>query len=267
MPEINMRETILRSIFFQKPDFIPVSYVINPSYYFANDLDDIFDLQERHPQLFPNFVRPKDNAAFLETYKNSLGGVMRADKPFVDDFGCTWETAFEGMTGTVTKHPLDDPSKFASYQCPDPEICKGIGPMDWAKAREQIAAAKAAGLFTAGGLRHGHTFLQLTDLCGYQNFIYYMMDEEPILEPLIQGVNDFNCAIIQKYIDMDVDMITIPEDLGMQHGPMITLEHFRQYIKPSYQRMMKMVRDAGKIVHMHSDGDIRDLVDDIIEGG
>ena len=48
---------------------------------------------------------------------------------------------------------------------------------------------------------------------------------------------------------------------------MITPEHFRKYIKPSYQRMMKLVRDAGKIVHMHSDGDIRSLVDDIIEGG
>ena len=31
--------------------------------------------------------------------------------------------------------------------------------------------------------------------------------------------------------------------------------------------MMNMVRQAGKIVHMHSDGDIRQLVDDIIEGG
>ena len=31
--------------------------------------------------------------------------------------------------------------------------------------------------------------------------------------------------------------------------------------------MMKLVRDAGKIVHMHSDGDIRLLADEIIDGG
>ena len=31
--------------------------------------------------------------------------------------------------------------------------------------------------------------------------------------------------------------------------------------------MMKLARDAGCIVHMHSDGDIRTLVDDIIDGG
>lgn len=261
------RENTLRAIFFQKPDYIPVTYAINPAYYFSNDLNAIFDLQERHPLLFPDFVRPKDNAAFLESFKNGLGGVMQTGKPFVDDFGCTWETAFEGMTGTVTKHPLDDPEKFAAYRFPDPEVCMGIGPVDWEKERARIAAEKANGGFTHGGLRHGHTFLQLTDLCGYQNFLYYMADEEPMLEPLIQGITDFNCAIIQKYLDMDVDMITIPEDLGMQTGPMLSPEQFRKYIKPSYQKMMQMTRDAGKIVHMHSDGDIRDLVDDIIQGG
>ena len=48
---------------------------------------------------------------------------------------------------------------------------------------------------------------------------------------------------------------------------MLSPEQFRQYIQPSYQRMMGMVRDAGKIVHMHSDGDIRTLADEILEGG
>lgn len=53
----------------------------------------------------------------------------------------------------------------------------------------------------------------------------------------------------------------------MQMGPMISPNLFRKYIKPLYQRMLEPVRQAGKIIHMHSDGDIRSLVDDIIEGG
>ncbi len=267
MSRLSPRENMLRTIFFQKPDHIPVTYAINGSCYFSYELNELFDMMERHPLLFPDFVRPQDNAAFRETLRRSMPGVGRAGTPFTDDFGCVWETPLDGLTGTVTGHPLDDPAKFADYRFPDPEACMGIGPIDWEAERARIAAAKAAGQFTTGGLRHGHTFLQLTDLCGYQNFLCYIMDEEPFLEPLIRGVTDFNCAIIQKYIDMGVDMIAVPEDLGMQSGPMITPEHFRQYIKPSYQRMMQMARDAGKIVHMHSDGDIRTLVDDIIDGG
>ena len=48
---------------------------------------------------------------------------------------------------------------------------------------------------------------------------------------------------------------------------MISPTLFRQYIKPIYQQILEPVRQAGKIIHMHSDGDIRTLADDILEGG
>ena len=48
---------------------------------------------------------------------------------------------------------------------------------------------------------------------------------------------------------------------------MLSPDMFREYIKPSYQRLMKPARGAGCIVHMHSDGDIRQLADELIDGG
>lgn len=267
MHRLSERENVLRAIHFQTPEYIPVTYKINPSYYFANDVDAVLDFQVRHPLLFPGFVRPKDADAFLEDLRKSLHPVMRKGVPFVDDFGCTWKTTMEGMTGLVTRHPLADLEDFTSYRFPDPEICMGIGPIDWDNFRADIAAAKVRGELTVGKLRHGHTFLQLCDICGYENLLYAMMDEEPVLDDLLDGIDDFNCALIQKFLDADVDMVKIPEDLGMQKGPMLSPEQFRQYIKPSYQRMMQMVRNAGKIVHMHSDGDIRTLAEDIMDGG
>ena len=266
MSRISARENMLRTIFFQHPQWIPVCYVVNASFFFTNDPEEVLDFQARHPLLFPGFVRP-ERGTFLPKFKKNLSLVARKDEPFTDDFGCVWETPIDGMTGTVTGHPLADLSAFANYRFPDPEKRMGIGPVNWDDVRAKTAAAKARGEFVTGGLRHGHTFLQLTDLCGYQNLLMAMADEEPELDELIEGITRFNCAIIQKYIDMDVDMITIPEDLGMQVGPMISPELFRRYIKPAYQKMMNMARSAGKIVHMHSDGDIRTLVDDIIDGG
>jgi len=267
MNHLSARENLLRAILFQTPEYIPVTYKINPSYYFANDVDAVLDFQARHPLLFPDFVRPKDTSAFLEEFRKSLHPVMRKGAPFVDDFGCTWETTMEGMTGIVTRHPLPDLEDFASYTFPNPEVCMGIGPINWDKFRAEIAAAKSKGELTVGKLRHGHTFLQLCDICGYETLLYAMADEEPVLDGLLSGIGEFDCALIRKFLEADVDMVKIPEDLGMQNGPMLSPEHFRQYIKPAYQRMMKLVRDAGKIVHMHSDGDIRTLAEDIIDGG
>jgi hypothetical protein len=48
---------------------------------------------------------------------------------------------------------------------------------------------------------------------------------------------------------------------------MLAPEHFRKYIKPVYERLMAPTRAAGCLVHMHSDGDIRDLVDDLVVSG
>lgn len=94
-----------------------------------------------------------------------------------------------------------------------------------------------------------------------------MVDEEPLLDDLICRLEEFNLAQIRHFLKADVDIVRIPEDLGMQVGPKLSPDHFRRYIKPSYQRMIGLARQAGKIVHMHSDGDIRLLADDIIDGG
>ena len=66
---------------------------------------------------------------------------------------------------------------------------------------------------------------------------------------------------------MGAQWIGYPEDLGMQVGPMLSPKHFRKFIKPVYRRLMAPALDAGCIVHMHSDGDIRTLADDLIDCG
>ena len=94
-----------------------------------------------------------------------------------------------------------------------------------------------------------------------------MVDEDPRLWRLIEMVADFNEQFILRWIDLEPDILSYPEDLGMQVGPMLSPAHFRKYIKPVYQRLMKPARERGIAVHMHSDGDIRLLLDDLIEGG
>jgi uroporphyrinogen-III decarboxylase len=94
-----------------------------------------------------------------------------------------------------------------------------------------------------------------------------MIDEHPSLPKLIEMVSDFNYDFVMKWMELEPDWMSYPEDLGMQVGPMLSPSAFKKYIKPVYQRLMKPARDAGCIVHMHSDGDIRTLVDDLIDGG
>jgi uroporphyrinogen decarboxylase len=48
---------------------------------------------------------------------------------------------------------------------------------------------------------------------------------------------------------------------------MLSPEYFRKYIKPIYEHLMAPARRAGCLVHIHCDGDIRKLVNDLAAGG
>lgn len=255
------RDNLLRAIRFEKPDYIPMTFHINTACWNYYEQDALLDLMADHPFLFPDFQRPQT------PLKLEYDDVARAGQPYVDDFGCRWETAVDGIVGSVHVHPLADMSRYPGYRFPDPEKSTGLRAIDWAEFEAEVAAQKAQGLMTYGDLRHGHTFQQLCDIRGYVDALVDLSDEEPDTLELLDRLGQFNLAQIRHFLKADVDMIRIPEDLGMQTGPMICPVLFREYIKPIYQRMLEPVRAAGKIIHMHSDGDIRTLVDDIIEGG
>lgn len=254
------RENILRAIRFERPDYIPMSFHINGACWHHYDQDALQDLMEAHPFLFPGFIR--------QHAVTPLHGLnQRKDEPYTDPWGCIWTTSEDGITGSVHKHPLKDWNQFATYTPPDPDKTDGTYPIDWQRIRDSGRRQRESGDFVGGGLPHGHTFLRLQDIRGYENLMFDMADEQPNLMRLIEMVADFNCQLVLKWMALKPDMMSYPEDLGMQVGPMLSPDDFRRYIKPVYRRLMQPARDHGCIVHMHSDGDIRLLVDDLVEGG
>ena len=255
------RDNLLRAIRFEKPEYIPMTFHINAACWNHYDQNALLDLMEDHPFLFPDFQRPA--LPLVPEYDD----VARAGQQYIDDFGCKWETLMDGIVGSVHQHPLADMSRYPDYRFPDPEKSTGLRAIDWADFEAEVAKQKAMGLMTYGDLRHGHTFQQLCDIRGYVDTLMDLNEEEPEILELLDRLCAFNLAQIRHFLEADVDMIRIPEDLGKQNGPMISPSLFRRHIKPIYHRMLEPVRAAGKIIHMHSDGDIRTLVDDIIDGG
>lgn len=253
------KENYLKTVRFEKPDHIPMTFCINSACWQRYPQDFLLEQMERHPRLFDPASLPRI------PYQPEFANVARKDHPYTDDFGCRWETTEDGITGTVVAHPLGDWENFSGYQAPNPDLCSGIGAVDWEALRREIQNTPE--ILHVGQLRHGHTFLQLCDLRGYENLMFDMADEEPLLWELIDLVENFNQGIVRHFLDCRVDVMAYAEDLGMQTGPMVSPEHFRKYIKPSYERLIRPAREKGLPIHMHSDGDIRTLASEIIDGG
>jgi len=254
-------ESLLRAARFERPDRIPVSMGINKACWHHYPQAALQDLMADHPLLFPDY-EPVPLPIHPTYAPWRVAGV-----PYTDSWGCVWETVEDGITGAVTQPALPSWENFDRYQRPDPDDQNGWGTQDWDAETIRIGGARARGDLARGSLRHGHTFLTLSYVRGYEALMIGMADGEPRLWDLIAMVESFNTELVRRYLDLGVAWIGFPEDLGMQRGPMLSPRHLRTYIQPTYRRMMVSAREGGCVVHMHSDGDIRLLAEDLLACG
>jgi len=261
-------ENTLHAVRFERPDHIPMTFWINPACWHHYPQNALFELMAEHPLLFPDFT--SQDKLLPELACHADGGLApweRAGTPYTDAWGCVWETTDDGITGSVTKHPLTDWDALRSFSPPDAAQTNGMAPVNWSTVKDKILKAKAEAKLSAGSLEHGHTFLRLSYLRGYEKLLLDMADGDKRLRQLIEMVESFSMGIVQRYVDLGVAMMRYPEDLGAQLGPMLSPEYFRMYIKPVYERLMAPARQAGCLVHIHCDGDIRRLVNDLTASG
>ena len=253
------RNTV-RAIRFERPDYIPMIFWINPACWHHYGRAVLLELMGDHRMLFPEFKGETEPEPKLAPFE-------RAGAPYTDAWGCVWQTTDDGITGAVTGHPLADWNEFERFVPPDPGLTNSVLDIDWAAIRDGVVRAESNGKHYVGSLEHGHAFQRFSYLRGYENILLDMADNEPRLRRLIEMVEAFSAELVRHYLDMGVGMMRYPEDLGMQVGPMLSPGQFRRYIKPMYERLMAPAREAGCLVHIHSDGDIRDLVGDITISG
>lgn len=261
---INHRENLLRCYRFQGPHWIPISVRLPPLLWIGGDYDpaELEELMLSHTKLFPNYQRGE-----IEANKLKIPPHMVEDKPFTDGWGCVWETAFSGMVGAVTYHALDSWGKLDGFAPPNPLENDGLLPIAWDTLRANVEKTRRDGNLVSFSLPHGHTYLRLQDLRGYENLMFDLVDDPPQFHQLIGMVKDFNIALVKRFIELQPDMIGIPEDLGMQNGPIISPAMFRKYIKPVYAALTQPIKAAGILVHEHCDGNIMEIADDLVEVG
>ena len=256
------RENTLRAYTFRGPERIPFRAVISHSCWYQYPQDELAALIRRHPAVFPD----PDRSATPPS-RDRLASHRRAGERAADSWGCVWTTSMDGITGAVVEHPLEDWAAFDTWTPPDPAYDDGWKAMNWDKTVRAAQEAREAGRLVQAGLRHGHTFLTLTYLRGYANLLFDMTDDHPRLPELIGAVERFNAEQVRRHMAYKPDIMGYAEDLGMQNGPMLSPALFRKYIKPVYQRLIAPAREQGALVHMHSDGHVMALVEDLLDCG
>ena len=255
------RENFLRNARFEGPEWMPFGVAISGATW--NQLrEDLEDVCERHPTVFPGFEKGKRDFANLP-----FADAYRAEESFTDNWGCVWDSAIDGIEGIVSGHPLADWSALDTWQPPDPMAQTDRGQVDWDARLEGVRQAREAGQLTSGSLGHGYLFMRLYYLRGFENLMFDIATDEPKLQELIDMIVAHSKVIVDQWLGAGVDVMEFAEDLGTQTASCIGAKHFAKWMTPAYSQLMQPAKESDALVGLHSDGYIMDIMDELLVAG
>lgn len=182
-------------------------------------------------------------------------GVLRRVVGYSTPFG-------NGTYNELVSHPLADESKISSYVSPDPDL-PGLYTGTEAllsKYREEywiVGVAVTTMYETAWALR------------GFEQMFIDFKINPDVVGALFDITLDYHYSIARNLVSRGVDMIWIGDDVGAQHGMLISPETWRRFFKDKMAGFISGLRDLnpGIKIAYHSDGYIVPIIPDLIEIG
>lgn len=251
------RSNFIKNATFGCPDYIPINVAISQPL-FSQYGRDLVNLLCRYPEFFPD-------KEWLQTRLNA--NAKQQPDSIVDNWGCTWDFALEGLEGIVTGHPLADWADLDSYPFPNFSQTDGKGTIDIDLTLAHIREAKRRGHLAEAGLPHGYFLLRLEYLRGYENLMMDIGTEDEHLSVFVDRLTQYWFEVIKLLAGGSPDLISLPEDLGTQDRLLISPKSFRKYIYPAYSLYVDYCRQRGILTHIHSDGFIMEIADDFLKLG
>ena len=183
-----------------------------------------------------------------------------------DWFGCEWRF-FPETYGYAEvfgeKHILED-------VCDWREVVKfpDLDAIDW----EGCAAKDLEGFDRESQLLEvfweSGPFERSHHLMGFEGAFFAMYDEPEEYKAFLNAITDWRIDAMGRLIDAyKPDIIFTHDDVGTAKGPMLSLEMYREFIKPCHKRMIQFIKSKGVLVVQHSCGMIEPFIGDMIDNG
>ncbi|HCO94751.1 MAG TPA: uroporphyrinogen-III decarboxylase-like protein, partial [Phycisphaerales bacterium] len=104
-------------------------------------------------------------------------------------------------------------------------------------------------------------------LRGMENLMMDFLDHPDFVRRLLRSIADYNITQFTEALKYDIDAVYFGDDWGQQTGLQMGPRLWQEFIFPELKRMYSQVRDAGKLVFIHSCGKVDELFDDLIDIG
>jgi len=269
---MTQRENFHRLMNGQAYDHVPFDLPMTPPVYDelerrtgTRDAVAAFDLDFRY--VWGGGVRNADawKSAYFERGVPLPDGAWVGDGGYVERPG---DLASVGAAYHLTEmfHPLSYAESLAEIQgYPWHDLSN---PALYQHFPEQIGRVQLEGRVATLGLE-----------CTVFESAWYLRGMEELFCDLIEG-NGIGEWLFDRYEERSsrtaaaaaqagVDLIRLGDDIGTQRGMMMSVPFWREHLKPRLARVIAATKVDGKgpVIQYHSDGDVSEVVDDLIEIG
>jgi len=192
-------------------------------------------------------------------YLMGLRGLsLSLTRRYTDVWGVRKRLVHELMPYT-TDHPLHSLADLRRYRPPDPR-------------RDPLLAAvrRTARRFRG---RRGVVLVAQTvfaaswNLCGMERLLTSYLLEPEFARALAALVLEYNLQLHRQAIRAGADVIILSDDYAHKSGPLMSPAQFREFVLPGLTAAVANIHDAGGLAIKHTDGDISQLLDDIVGTG
>ncbi|MHC4178661.1 MAG: uroporphyrinogen decarboxylase family protein [Planctomycetota bacterium] len=107
----------------------------------------------------------------------------------------------------------------------------------------------------------------------YRNdkFLMLLAGDPKRAHQFLDRLLEIHLANLEKFLRLVrpyIDVILFGDDLGMQTGPQVSPEMYREFFKPRQARMWRRAKELADVkVKLHCCGGVRELLPDLIEAG
>lgn len=153
---------------------------------------------------------------------------------------------------------------------------------------DELGWAAVPALMYAEDLDHVHAITRLKDAVGDRALVFSFSSEGVFWMPTGNEIMDFTVMLFERpdemhakararceaakelskrQIDAGVDFIVQNTDFGFNQGPFISPKHFGEFVTPYMTEIVGYIHDLNTPVILHSDGDLRVILDQIYSTG
>ena len=121
------------------------------------------------------------------------------------------------------------------------------------------------------GLFGGNLFETGQFMYRNDNFLYMLAAEPKRVHRFLDKLVEYHLDNLERFLEVVgeyIDIIVFGDDLGMQKGPQISPDTYREFFKSRHSLLWNRAKDLADVkVMLHSCGGIRPLLPDLIDAG